>query len=157
MKTSRSIRRLGGTRMLCLYRTCWTISAITFLLKNLVSNTTLQSTFCITISSSQPFSHILKARHPLTRTLGILIQLGKLWFSSIVKDITLNLKKTSCKQFYKLFAEKINTEPTAIKSWQNHCPEVADNWMRCMQSNLQIASCWQLNALHAKKLQNYSG
>ena len=65
--------------------------------------------------------------------------------------------KTPCKQFYKLFAEKINTEPTAIKSWKNHCPEVADNWMRCMQSNLQIASCWQLNALHAKKLQNYSG
>ena len=35
--------------------------------------------------------------------------------------------KTPCKQFYKLFAEKINTEPTAIKSWKNHCPEVADN------------------------------
>ena len=34
------------------------------------------------------------------------------------KDITLNLKKTPCKQFYKLFVEKINTEPTAIKSWR---------------------------------------
>ena len=44
------------------------------------------------------------------------------------KDITLNLKKTLCKQFYKLFVEEINTEPTAIKSWPKNCPEVAHNW-----------------------------
>ena len=31
-------------------------------------------------------------------------------------DVTLDLKKTFCKQFYKLFVEKINTEATAIKS-----------------------------------------
>ena len=42
-------------------------------------------------------------------------------------DVSLNLKKTFCKQFYKLFVEKINTEVTAIKSWWKHSPEVADN------------------------------
>ena len=43
------------------------------------------------------------------------------------KDIDLNLRKTLCKQFYKLFVEEISTEPTAIKLWRKKCPEVADN------------------------------
>ena len=59
--------------------------------------------------------------------VGNLNSVGVSFDSHLAKDITLNLKKTSCKQFYKLFAEIINTEPTAIKSWQNHCPEVTDN------------------------------
>ena len=50
------------------------------------------------------------------------------------KDITLNLKKTLCKQFYKLFVEEINTEPTAIKSWRKNCPEVAHNWWTASQT-----------------------
>ena len=95
IEITRSIRRLGGTRMLCLYRTCWTIRTITFLLKNLVSNTTLQSTFCITISSSLPFPHILKARHPLIRTLGILKGLCQLEsMRSEVMQITFNCQNS---------------------------------------------------------------
>ena len=34
------------------------------------------------------------------------------------KGITLNLKLTFCKQFYKIFVAEINTEPTAIKTWR---------------------------------------
>ena len=34
---------------------------------------------------------------------------------------SLNLKKTLCKQFYKLFTENINIEPTAVTTWQKHC------------------------------------
>ena len=53
-------------------------------------------------------------------------------------DVTLNLKKAFCKQFYKLFLEKINTVPTAIKSWRKHSPEVAENWVHCIQNNYKI-------------------
>ena len=48
------------------------------------------------------------------------------------------LRKTFSKQFYKLFAEKINTELTITKSWQNYCPEVADNWMCVVQNFLLV-------------------
>ena len=34
------------------------------------------------------------------------------------KDIIFDLRKMQCKQFYKLFIEAIDIEPTAIKSWQ---------------------------------------
>ena len=53
-------------------------------------------------------------------------------------DVTLNLKKTFCKQFYKLFVEKINTEASAIKSWRKHSPEVAENWVHYIQNNYII-------------------
>jgi len=56
------------------------------------------------------------------------------------KDITLNLKKTFCKQYYKPFAEEIKTEPTAIKSWRKNCPEVADNWVNYIQDNYKITT-----------------
>ena len=39
----------------------------------------------------------------------------------ISKDVSLNLKKTSCKQFYKLFTENISIEPTAVTTWGKHC------------------------------------
>ena len=71
----------------------------------------------------------------LRHNLGNLNSIGESFDFHLAKDITLNLKKTSCRQFYKVYAEKINTEPTAIKSFQNHCPEVVDNWMHCMQSS----------------------
>ena len=55
------------------------------------------------------------------------------------KDITLNLKKTAlCKQFYKLFVEEISTEPTALNSCRKSCPEVADNWVNCIQNNYKV-------------------
>ena len=69
----------------------------------------------------------LKSEASAYTDIGNLNSVGVSFDFYLAKDITLNLKKTPCKQFYKLFAEKINTEPTAIKSWKNHCPEVADN------------------------------
>ena len=69
------------------------------------------------------------------------------------KDITLNLKKTPCKQFYKLFVEKINTEPTAIKSWRKkNCSEVADNWVNCIQNNYKITRDNKLRQFYFKLL-----
>lgn len=68
------------------------------------------------------------------------------------KEITLDLKKTFCKQFYKLFVEEINTEPTAIKSWRKKCPEVADNWVNCIQNNYKITRDNKLRQLYFKLL-----
>ena len=69
------------------------------------------------------------------------------------KDITLNLNKTPCKQFYKLFIEKINTEPTAIKSWRKKkCSEVADNWVNCIQNNYKITRDNKLRQFYFKLL-----
>ena len=107
-----------------------------------MSNIILKSTFCITIrpavSSSQPFPHILKREASAHTDLGNLNSIGVSFDSYLAKNITINLKKTSYKQFYKLFAKKINAESTAFKSWQNNCPEGADNWMHCMQNNYKI-------------------
>ena len=68
------------------------------------------------------------------------------------KDITLNLKKTLCKQFYKLFIEEINIEPTAIKSWRKNCPEVADNWLNCIQNIYKITRDNKLRQFYFKLL-----
>ena len=68
------------------------------------------------------------------------------------KDITLNLKKTLCKQFYKLFVEEIKIEPTAIKAWRKNCPEVADNWVNCIQNNYKITRDNKLRQFYFKLL-----
>jgi len=70
----------------------------------------------------------------------------------ISKDITLNLKKTFCKRLYKLFVEEIKTEPTAIKSWRKNCPEVADNWVNCIQNNYKITWDNKLRQFYFKLL-----
>ena len=68
------------------------------------------------------------------------------------KDITLNLKKTLCKQLYKLFIEEINIEPTAIKSLRKNCPEVADNWLNCIRNNCRITRDNKLRQFYFKLL-----
>ena len=73
-------------------------------------------------------------------TVGIWIQFAKTSISNYLKIqyITLNWKKTFCKQFYKHFVEEIKIEPTAIKSWWKNCPEVANNWVNCIQNIYKI-------------------
>ena len=71
--------------------------------------------------------------------LGNLNSIRENFDFQLSKDITLNLKKAPCKQFYKLYVEEINTEPTAIISWRKNCSEVADNWVSCIQNNYKIA------------------
>ena len=68
------------------------------------------------------------------------------------KYIILNLKKTFCKQFYKLFVEEIKIEPTAIKSCQKNCPEVAGNWVNCIQNNYKITRDNKLRQFYFKLL-----
>jgi len=68
------------------------------------------------------------------------------------KDITPNLKKTLCKQLHKPPVEEIKTEPTAIKSWWKNCPEVADNWVNCIQNNYKITRDNKSRQLHFKLL-----
>ena len=53
----------------------------------------------------------------------------------ISKDVSSNLKKTSCKQFYKLFTENISIEPTAVTTWRKHCTVVADKWEQSIENN----------------------
>ena len=69
------------------------------------------------------------------------------------KDITSNLKKVLCKQFYKRFVEEINTEPTEIKLCRKNCPEVADNWMNYIQNNYKITRDNKLRQFYFKLLQ----
>jgi len=64
----------------------------------------------------------------------------------------LNLKKTFCKQFYKLFVEEIKIEPTAIKSWWKNCPEVADNLVNCIQNNYKVTRDNKLREFYFKLL-----
>jgi len=69
----------------------------------------------------------LKSYAAVHMDLGDLNSICENFDFQLSKDIALNLTKTFCKQFYKLFVEEIKTEPTAIKSWRKNCPEVADN------------------------------
>ena len=81
----------------------------------------------------------LKSSASAHMDLGDLSSICENFDFHLSKDITLNLKKTLCKQFYKLFVEEINTVPTAIKS-----------------RRIKLAwSCWQLGELHPKQLQLY--
>ena len=94
----------------------------------------------------------LKSSASVHRDLGHLNSIGENLDFHLAEDITLNLKKTSCKQFYKLFAEKIDIEPTAINSWRKHCPEVADKWMYHMQNNYKITRDNKLRQFYFKLL-----
>ena len=57
----------------------------------------------------------LKSEASAHTDLGNLNLVGVRLDFHLAKDLNLNWKKTSCKQFYKSFAEKIYTEPTTIK------------------------------------------
>ena len=70
----------------------------------------------------------------------------------IFKDVSLNLKKTSCKQFYKLFIENISIEPTAVTTWRKHCTVVADKWEQCTESNYKITRDNKLRQFYFKLL-----
>ena len=87
-----------------------------------------------------PLTCISKIMNQLIWTVGIWIQFAKTSISNYLKIqyITLNWKKTFCKQFYKHFVEEIKIEPTAIKSWWKNCPEVANNWVNCIQNIYKI-------------------
>ena len=47
-----------------------------------------------------------------------------------LEDRTLVLPKLRCKNYYKLFIEKLAVEPTAFKSWKRYFPELTD-WNKC--------------------------
>ena len=70
----------------------------------------------------------------------------------ISKDVSLNLKKTSCKQFYKLFTENISIEPTAVTTWRKHCTVVADKWEQCIENNYKITRDNKLRQFYFKLL-----
>ena len=70
----------------------------------------------------------------------------------ISKDVSLNLKKTSCKQFYKLFTENISVEPTAVTTWRKHCTVVADKWEQCIENNYKITRDNKLRQFYFKLL-----
>ena len=94
----------------------------------------------------------LKSSASAHMDLGDLNSICENFDFQLSKDITLNLQKTLCKQFYTLFGEEINTEPTAIKSWRKNCPEVADNWVNCIQNNSKITRDNKLRQFYFKLL-----
>ena len=47
-----------------------------------------------------------------------------------LEDRTLVLPKLRCKDYYRLFIEKLATEPSAIQSWKKYFPKV-NNWKKC--------------------------
>ena len=94
----------------------------------------------------------LKSYASADTDLGDLNSICENFDFQLSNDVTLNLKKTFCKQFYKLFVEKINTEPTAIKSWRKHLPEVAENWVHCIQNNYKITRDNKLRQFYFKLL-----
>ena len=47
-----------------------------------------------------------------------------------LEDGTLILPKLRCKNYYKLFIEKLAVEPTAFKSWKRYFPELTI-WNKC--------------------------
>ena len=67
-------------------------------------------------------------------------------------DIVLDLNKIYCKQIYKLFVEKIDVEPTAIKSWRKHSPEIADQWTTSIQNSYKITRDNKLRQFYFKLL-----
>ena len=70
----------------------------------------------------------------------------------ISKDVSLNLKKTSCKQFYKLFTENISIEPTAVTTRRKHCTVVAEKWEQCIENNYKITRDNKLRQFYFKLL-----
>ena len=94
----------------------------------------------------------LKSSASAHMDLGNLNSICENFDFQLSKDITFNLKKTLCKQFYKLFVDEISTEPTAIKSWRKYCPEVADNWVNCIQNNYKITRDNNLRQFYFKLL-----
>ena len=42
--------------------------------------------------------------------------------------------KMKCKDYYRLFHEKSEVTPTAIKSWVKHYPGIEDNWKKLFQN-----------------------
>jgi len=60
-----------------------------------------------------------------------------------LEDRTLVLPKLRCKNYYKLFIEKLSVEPTAFKSWKRCFPEFTD-WNKCFieiyKSSLRITN-----------------
>ena len=84
--------------------------------------------------------------------VGDLNSICKNFDFQLSKDIALNLKKAFCKQFYQPLLEEIKTEPAAIKSWRKNCPEVADNWLKCIQNNYEITRGNKLRQFYFKFL-----
>ena len=120
--------------------------------KNSAINIKSKLTFYNTTKSPQLFPPYLQSYASAHMDIGDLNSSCENFDFQLSKDITLNLKKTFCKQFYKLFVEEINTEPTAIKSGRKKCPEVADNWVNCIQNNYKITRDNKLRQFYLKLL-----
>ena len=95
------------------------------------------------VSQSYAFTHF---------DLGKLNSISEDVDFQISKDVSLNLKKTSCKQFYKLFTENISIEPTAVTTWRKHCTVVADKWEQCIENNYKITRDNKLRQFYFKLL-----
>jgi len=80
----------------------------------------------------------LKNQASINNDLQQLISLQRNFDYQLSEDITFDLRIMHCKQFYKLFVETIVIGPTAIKSRQKKNPEIAEQWVACIQRTCKI-------------------
>ena len=52
---------------------------------------------------------------------------------------TILLTKMRCKDYYKLFQEKVKTEPTAVKSWSKRGPDLTHCWNKLFKNIYKIS------------------
>ena len=153
LKTNRCFGSLGVIKMSCLCKICWTIKVIIYPDKNSVINITSRLIFCNTTKSLHAAIPASLKSYAFTHLdLGKLNSISENVDFQISKDVSLNLKKTSCKQFYKLFTENISIEPTAVTTWRKHCTVVADKWEQCIENNYKITRDNKLRQFYFKLL-----
>lgn len=86
------------------------------------------------------------------RNIRQIISLEESHQYQLSKDITLDLRKMRCKQFYKLFVESIDVEPTAIKTWRKYSGEIADQWTTSIQKTFKTTRDNKLKQFYFKLL-----
>ena len=108
--------------MSSLCKTCWTIKVNYLSPQEFSDKYNIKVNFLQYHQITSAIPAYLKSSASAHMDLGDLNSICQNFDFQLSKDITLNLKETLCKQFYKLFVEKISTEPTALA---NHGEKIA--------------------------------
>ena len=94
----------------------------------------------------------LKNQVSINNYLQQLSSLHRNFDNQLSKDITFDLKKIKCKQFYELFIETIDRVPTAMKSWRKKKTQIAEQWVPCIGRSYEITGDNKLRQFNFKLL-----
>ena len=89
---------------------------------------------CYQITSAIPKIFKVKAFQQIGTPLN-LFHSNTFYFS---KNVSINLEKFRCKQFYNLLMEKQTSVPAAVKSWGRNYPNIANQWDSSIRNIYQI-------------------